>query len=298
MLLSDTHCDTLYEIGVQGNSNTAVTQKNLEEGGVTLQVMAMWTGRDGNKGDVDGIIKKELAAFHQLLKQGYTQVLSPAEQKEGQVSIMLSIEGGEVFEPGLYTVEEYHRLGVRMAALLWNNENKIGFPAKAQTSQGLTDYGLEVVKEMQRLHIAADVSHLNDQGFYDIFLKTHRPPMASHSNCRSLRNHFRNLTDDQIRLMIQNGGYIGINFYPYFLTDDRAALENVVQHIDHVCQLGGDQIVGFGSDFDGIEIAPIGLEGPEKFPDLLALLKKRGYSQEAIERIAGQNLIDYFNRIA
>jgi len=298
MFISDTHADTLYALGVQGNPAPTVTKESLQAGGVTLQVMALFTGTDGNNGDVDGIVKRELAAFQMLLNQGFVQVFSPSEQKEGQLSLMLSIEGCEMFEEGLHAVEAYHEKGVRMAALVWNNENKMAFPAKGKSKNGLTEYGLKIVKEMQRLHMAVDTSHLNEQGFYDLFLKTHTPPLASHSCCAALCDHFRNLTDAQIKLMIENGGYIGINFYPHFLKDASATLTDVVNHIDHVCQLGGQDIVGFGSDFDGIEIAPKNLESPSDFPRLIAALKTRGYDEKAIENIAGKNLIAYFNRIA
>lgn len=298
MFISDTHADTLYALGVQGNKAPTVSKESLTLGGVTLQVMALFTGSDGNKGDVDGIVKKELAAFDMLLGQGFVQVFSPSEQKEGQLSLMLSIEGCEMFEKELHAVEAYYEKGVRMAALVWNNENRLGFPAKGKSPKGLTEYGLQVVKEMQRLKMAVDTSHLNEQGFYDLFLKTHTPPMASHSCCAALCPHFRNLTDAQIKLMIQNGGYIGINFYPRFLKDAQATLTDVVNHIDHVCQLGGQDIVGFGSDFDGIEIMPQNLESPADFPRLIAALKARGYDEKTIENIAGKNLIAYFQRIS
>ena len=185
-----------------------------------------------------------------------------------------------------------------MAALLWNNENALGRSAKSGSTQGLTSYGLQVVREMQRLHMAVDTSHLNEAGFYDIFAKTHVAPMASHSCCRALCDHFRNLTDEQLRLMIRQGGYVGINFYPAFLNQDgRADVDTVAEHIDHVCQLGGEKHVGFGSDFDGIECCPRGLEHAGQIPHLLSALRKRGYGEDTLSDIAGGNLKAYFARI-
>ena len=122
--------------------------------------------------------------------------------------------------------------------------------------------------------------------------------MASHSCCRALCDHFRNLTDDQIRMMIQYGGFIGVNFYPAFLSEDKEAdTVTLAQHIDHICQLGGADIVGFGSDFDGIERYPEDLRHPGQMENLLRALRNYGYNEEAIEKIAGQNLLDYFARI-
>lgn len=211
---------------------------------------------------------------------------------------MLSMEGCELFEAGLSTVVEWAEKGVVMGALVWNNPNELAYPGFLPENKGLTAYGLQVAKEMQRLGMAVDVSHLSDAGFYDLMNKTHQPPIASHSCCRKLCSNGRNLTDHMIRALIAGGGYIGVNFYPVFLSDDgTATIETLVNHIDHICQLGGDQIVGFGSDFDGIEVQPEGLADCAALPALLSALKKRGYSEEAIQRIAGENLCAYFERI-
>ena len=151
---------------------------------------------------------------------------------------------------------------------------------------------------MQRLGMAVDVSHLNEAGFWDLFARGSRPPMASHSCVRSLCDHFRNLNDDQIEAMVQYGGYIGVNFYPAFLSEDgKATARTVAEHIDYICQMGGAEIVGLGSDFDGIECAPRGLEHPGDLPNLFNELRRMGYSEEALAGIAGGNLRAYFQRI-
>lgn len=295
MWICDTHSDTLFAMGVEKNASPAITPARLRQGGVTLQTFALWSGRQGNKGDVKGIMDAEMSMVPTMLAAGMKQVDDPTEAKEGESSFMLSIEGAEIFEGGLHTVAEWREKGVRMVALLWNNENKLGQSAKSGSTQGLTDYGVQVVKEMQRLHMAVDTSHLNEAGFYDIFAKTNLPPMASHSCCKALCDHCRNLSDEQLRLLIREGGYVGINFYPYFLNvDGKATLETVAEHIDYICQMGGEKIVGFGSDFDGIDCCPIGLENPADIPALLSALRKRGYSEATIEDIAGKNLLRYF----
>lgn len=301
MYIADTHSDTLYAMGVQHApaDRLMITPERLRRGGVTLQVFALWTGGKGNKGDVAGIVRSELAQVPGLMAAGLRQVTDPADAKVGEQCFMLSVEGGEVFEPGLHTVQLYRDKGVRMAALLWNNENALGYPAKSGDRRGLTDYGLQVAREMQRVGMAVDVSHLNEAGFYDLFAKTDRPPMASHSCCRALCNHFRNLTDEQLRLMIREGGFVGVNFYPHFLSEDgRADAALVARHIDHICQLGGAEIVGFGSDFDGIETTPDNVRHPGDIPNLLDELRRLGYDDAAIAGIAGENLKRYFARIA
>ena len=301
MYIADTHSDTLYAMGVQHApaDRLMITPERLCQGGVTLQVFALWTGGKGNKGDVAGIVQAELSQVPGLIAAGLRQVTDPADARDGEQCFMLSVEGGEVFEPGIHTVQLYRDKGVRMAALLWNNENALGYPAKSGDRRGLTDYGLQVAREMQRVGMAVDVSHLNEAGFYDLFAKTDRPPMASHSCCRALCDHFRNLTDEQLRLMIREGGFVGVNFYPHFLSEDgRADAALVARHIDHICQLGGAEIVGFGSDFDGIETTPDNVRHPGDIPNLLDELRRLGYDDATIAGIAGENLKRYFARIA
>lgn len=298
MFIADTHSDTLFALGVAGQKDTMITAERLHEGGVTLQVFAMFTGGKGNKGDYEGIARAEYAQVPYLISTGLKQVTNPADTRDGEHCFMLSIEGCELFEKDVASVQAWYDKGVRMAALVWNNENRIAYPAKGGSKDGLTPYGFEVVREMQRLGMAVDTSHLNEAGFYDLYNKTDKPPMASHSCCTALCNHFRNLTDDQLRLMIRNGGYVGVNFYPYFLSEDGVAdVNRVAEHIDHICQLGGAENVGFGSDFDGIECTPRGLEHPGHIPALLDALRARGYNEETIAGVAGGNLLKYYDRI-
>ncbi|MBQ4580976.1 MAG: membrane dipeptidase [Clostridia bacterium] len=299
MFIADTHSDTLFNLA-RGQKITEVdiTPERLITGGVTLQVFAMWSGPKGPGGDYAALAEAEYAARQQFIDAGVPQVDDPSEAVAGKPHYMLSLEGCEVFQDGLDKVAFWRERGVRMGAPVWNNENALATPAKKNPDDGLTDYGVKVVKEMQKQGIAVDVSHLNERGFYDLFLKGDKAPMASHSCCRALCDHFRNLTDDQIRLMIRDGGFIGVNFYPAFLSADKTATtRTLAQHIDHICQLGGADIVGFGSDFDGIERYPEDLRHPGQMGNLLAALRDYGYDGAALEKIAGGNLLGYYRRI-
>ena len=297
MRICDAHADTLYNLVTSPGKANDLTMERLKKGGVSLQTLAMYVGPKAPLEEVEALFDRMLDTFEDLKRQGWAQAFDPDEAVDGETRFMLSIEGCEVFARGLDVIQRYRDLGVRMAAVTWNHENALGTPHCVNATDGLKPYGLEAVKEMQRLKIAVDVSHLNEAGFYDILNKTDVPPMASHSCCRAIRDHSRNLTDRQLRDLFESGGFVGLNFYPSFLGTGPCTLDTLVDHYDHLLQMGGEGKIGFGSDFDGIETKPEGLDNPEDFPNLLDALRRRGYSETNIESIAGEGLIGYFKRI-
>lgn len=297
MRIADAHCDTLYEIVTRPDRPHDITLERLRQAGVSLQVMAMYVGPKAPLEEVEALFERMLAAFQGLKAQGLRQADDPGEAAEGQVMAMLSIEGCEVFSRGLQSISSYRELGVRMAAVTWNHENALATPHCVNATQGLKPYGFEAVREMQRLGMAVDVSHLNEAGFWDIMEKTDVPPLASHSCCRALKDHTRNLTDDQLRELFRKGGYVGLNFYPAFLGGDPCTLDTLADHFEHMHELGGEGKVGLGSDFDGIETKPRGLDNPLDYPELFSCLRRRGFSEPQVRSIAGEAMIDYFARI-
>lgn len=297
MRICDAHADTLYNLVTAPGKKNDLDMDRLISGGVSLQTLAMYVGPKAPLEETEELFNRMLAVFEDLKQQGWVQAFDPSEAEEGKVKFMLSIEGCEVFERGLESIERYRKLGVRMAAVTWNHENALATPHCVNATDGLKPFGLEAVREMQRLKIAVDVSHLNEGGFYDILNKTDVPPMASHSCCRAIKNHSRNLTDDQLKDLFAAGGFVALNFYPHFLTNGPCTLDTLVDHYDHLLAMGGEGKIGFGSDFDGIEAKPEGLDNPEDFPNLLAALRKRGYSEDNVRSIAGEGMIDYFTRI-
>ena len=296
MITCDTHCDTLYALVTRPGAPLDVTMERLKAGGVSLQTLAMYVGK-GRKGDVEGLFAAMFAKMAELERQGWKRVDDPSQAVDGQVAVMLSIEGCEPFDKGLQVVEEYRHRGVRMAAITWNHENTLAYPAMSGDTRGLKPYGLEAIRLMQKIGIAADVSHLNDAGVYDILEKCDLPPMASHSNCRALVNHPRNLSDDLLRQIFAKGGYVGVNFWPTIIGEP-ATIDRIIDHIAHMYDLGGEGKVGFGSDFDGIERKPEGVNSPADFPRILEGLRRRGFSETDVESVAGQALLGYYRRIA
>ncbi len=294
----DAHCDTLYAHLTAPGKPTDVTLDRLKQGGVAIQTMAMYVGPAA---DIDTIDQRFQGMFAQLdaLKQaGWKQVDDPKEATANEPHMLLSIEGCEVFARGLSVISDYRARGVRMAAITWNHVNALGTPHCIDATTGLSDYGLTAVKEMQRLKIAVDVSHLNEAGFFDIIKRTDVPPLASHSCARTLRDHSRNLTDEQLRALFRAGGFVGLNFFPLFITDQPVCtLDMLVDHIQHMYDQGGAGMVGFGSDFDGIGTKPQHLDNPADFPNLIERLRARGFSESDVRDIAGEAFIEYFARI-
>ena len=299
MIICDTHCDTLYMRALQPGKTPCVTMEHMRAGGVSLQTCTLFAGSQGVSGHPYEKAMAEYAAFERLRDaEGWRRVDSPLEASEGETKILLSVEGGEIFEGSVERVREFHALGVRMAALTWNNENEIAYPAKDGSDGHIKPAGWDVLRAMAELRMAADTSHLNEQGFWDLIERHSQPPMASHSCAKALCDHFRNLTDAQVRAMAERGGWIGINFYPRFLNGtERASVRDIADHIDHMCQLGAEKHVGFGSDFDGIECAPVDCQSPADVPRILDELRRRGYSEDAIADIAGRNFLRYYERL-
>ena len=299
MIICDTHCDTLYMRALEPERTPCVTMEAMQRGGVSLQTCTLFAGSQGVSGHPYEKAMAEYAAFERLRDtEGWTRVHSPLEAEEGKVKILLSVEGGEIFEGSVSRVQEFYERGVRMAALTWNNENEIASPAKEGAKDGIKPAGWAILREMANLRMAADTSHLNEAGFWDLIERHSQPPMASHSCAKKLCPHFRNLSDEQIRAMAERGGWIGVNFYPAFLSPSgQASVATICDHIDHICQLGAQKHVGFGSDFDGIETTPVDCKSPAAVPAILEELRRRGYSEEAISDIAGGNFLAYYRRL-
>ena len=176
----------------------------------------------------------------------------------GLVSAMLTVEDAACVDGKLERLHIMYDRGVRIIALTWNYENCIGFPNSpdpALHAKGLKEFGFEMLEEMGRLGMLADVSHLSEGGFWDVARENKKPFIASHSCARALCDHSRNLTDEQLRALGDRGGVCGVNFYSRFLRPDAAytANEDILRHMEYIANHAGIEAVAFGSDFDGID---------------------------------------------
>jgi len=274
------------------------------EGGVDCQTFAIYTGRQEDEPwalrtalQMVDIFDRECEANEGIVHvHSYDDI--HAANRAGRVAALLSIEGAEPLMGDLGVLRIFYKLGVRMMSLTWNWRTPFadGLSAKRADSK-LTDLGVEALREMERLGIVYDVSHLTDSCFWDISELKGGPFIASHSNCRAVCDHQRNLTDEMIRTLADHGGVMGMNFAPAFVDKEKATVERLVDHIDHIVDLVGVDHVGLGSDFDGISSTPEGLEDVSKMPNITRELVKRGYSDGDIEKILGGNHIRVFKEI-
>ncbi len=210
-----------------------------------------------------------------------------------KIGILLNIEGGEILGESLFMLDLIYRLGVRSIGLTWNERNAIADGVGETGSRGgLSQFGFQVIARMNALGVMIDVSHINEAGFWDVINNTSSPIIASHSCAQRLCNHPRNLNDQQLRALAKNNGLIGVNFCQDFLCKNgRASVDDVVKHISYIAEIAGVEAVAFGSDFDGIPLAPEGIENVSKFPLLIDKLIKSGFSEVEIMKISHGNFV-------
>ena len=324
MFVLDSHCDTPsqmmrgLDIGIDGD-RSQVDLPKLKAGGVDASFFALYTSADLSEDEAATKVLEMLARVYDALDVYSEQAalaLTPEDalrnKEKGLVSIFLGMENGSPIHKSLPLLRQFYRMGVRYMTLTHNGDDEIADSAAQGTRwHGLSPFGREVVDEMNRLGMIVDVAHVSDETFYDVIKCSKAPIVSTHSCCRALASHRRNMTDDMIRTLADHGGVIQINFYPVFLSDlyasfyevkgekasPRPGVSDVVNHIDHAVKVGGIEHVGIGTDFDGIEVTPKGLEDISKLPKVFDQLKRKGYSEDQIELIAGKNFLRAFNDV-
>ena len=240
-------------------------------------------------------IQREVDKHKRMIRLAYCAEDVEANRDSGKMSAILTIEGpaGFDFDPEL--LENLHQIGFRMSTLGWNEKNVL--TGSNVTGGGLTDKGREYVKEAQRLGILVDVSHISDEGFWDIMEITQAPVVASHSNSRAVCNHSRNLTDDMFRAICRTGGVAGINQYAEFL-GEHPTLDTVCDHVLHLLELDPDgKHIALGGDLDGCEAFSEGFEGIQSYPSLAQRLLERGLTEDMIRDIFWNNALNVLSSV-
>ena len=263
--------------------------------------------------------------------------------REDRVSIFLGMENGAPIQESLPLLRTFFRMGVRYVTLTHNGDNALADSAAEGTHwHGLSPFGMKALAEMNALGMMVDLSHASDETFWDCIRYSQAPVIATHSCCRALCGHRRNLTDDMLKALADKDGYVGINFYPAFLSERflsdpsdaalfdegerveadfiadpsdpvrvrawnamqdrlrslwRPGVREIVDHIDHAVEIAGINHVGIGSDFDGILVPPEGLEDVSMIGKVFDEMRRRGYAESEISKVAGGNLMAVMGRI-
>lgn len=354
MFLLDSHCDTPSQILrlrdlSKDNEYAHVDFPKLKRGGVDGAFFALYSPASLGNEEAYSYVHRLLGGVRKVLQSHPdTAALAVSEsdamenKNNGMFSVFLGLENGSPIGHDLKRLQEFYDAGVRYMTLCHSADNDIcdSCASKNKTWHGISPFGREVIAEMNRLGMLIDVSHISDEAFYDVVRCSAKPVVATHSCCRALADHPRNMTDDMIRTLAASGGVIQINFYPLFLDSafksvldgshimeygeevearfindpadpekrkawnavqrelmelPRPSFRVIADHIDHVVGLVGIDHVGIGSDFDGIEVTPDGMEDISMIPALFDELAARGYSQADLDKIASGNFFRVMN---
>lgn len=314
MFICDCHCDTLTELynknaSLYENEQHFDIKRQIALGG-GLQFCAIYVPTEvfryqGGLRYTLCLLDKYNQEIKKLHENGIDVLQVRTAEDAGNVlkhkaATLLAIEEGGAIDGSLEALRCLYELGVRAMTLTWSNRNDIadGINEEA-TGSGLTLFGKQVVAEMNRLGMLVDVSHISTAGFWSVIETSTKPVIATHSNAKSLCAHPRNLNDEQIKALAQNGGLAGITFAGQFLEEDwrNACIESVYKHIDYMLNLiGNDDHIGFGSDFDGISHPPYNIQGVQDYKPLIEYLSKY-YSDETINKITHQNVINLLQKV-
>ena len=324
MRVFDLHCDTIdsltfaeygafseYVQGAQGGDlvHNSIQLAADRMGCPWCQCYAVWVPDDLTSFGMDAL------TFYRTARDWFCAHTSPegpvsqvrdareidATLADGHVAALFTIENGAPLT-SLELVDEIAADGVKMVTLTWNAANPIA--SGSQATGGLTSYGREVLRAFEERHIVADVSHLNDDSFWDVARTARRPFAASHSNARAVCGHERNLTDDQFRAIVDVGGVVGINYFRGFISnrvtgfdappDGEVTFDELAAHIEHFLDLGGEGTIALGSDFDGSE-TPAWLDACEKVVPFYERIAER-FGQSLADKMFWNNAHDFFVR--
>jgi membrane dipeptidase len=324
-IVIDAHSDILCDIYPRRQCGEKQVLKNywvprMRKSGIDTRVVAVFNDSQFlpelalRKGlDIISTLYSELDESPEtVLCKSYYDIIKAKE--ENKIGLILGMEGAEPLGADVQLLRIFYTLGLRVlgfthALRTYLADGSFLTPRKTGKIGGLTDVGLTFLDEAQRIGILIDVSHLNDPSFWDVIEYSMAPVVATHSNCRTLRDHPRNLTDDQIRAVADSGGVIGINACSLFV--EAPDLEHLVRHIDHIVNIGGVEHAGIGPDFadyavqhmSEVEkvrlqmegIVPLkGLAGDEDVPKIAEELSKLGYRSKEIDLIMGENFLRVF----
>ena len=303
------HCDTVSELYKNRqetliNNSLCVDLKRLDKAGAYAQFFACFVNLNDYDRDRIGVEDRAYAAVLDMIRYAGNERTSFRQEKSASnvsepvcPKMLLTVEEGGVLGNREERLKILYDEGVRLLTLTWNYENCIGSPNskdRTQMEKGLKPFGIEIVERMNELGMLIDVSHLSDGGFFDCIKYSRVPVVASHSNARSLCKHPRNLTDEMLHLLGENGGVAGVNFYSAFLKESgRAEIPDLARHVLWMVDKAGEDAVALGTDFDGFpkEALPKGIRDVMDVAKLWEELERTGLTGRQIEKIASGNVL-------
>ncbi len=307
----DLHCDTLSRLlgremdsyGSLAENDCHISLSRAQKLPGYAQCFAVFTTdlwKDKSPVSPVQSFERQIVQFQKAMaeNQGIAMAYSPRDvinnHKNGVMSGILTIEGPAGFDFDPQLLSDLSLIGFRMTSLGWNEKNVL--TGSNVTGGGLTDLGKEYVKEAQKQRMIVDVSHISDEGFWDIMHITEKPVVASHSNARAVHNHSRNLTDEMFIALCQTGGLAGINLYSAFLGEN-ADIDTVCDHIFHYLELDPTgKHIALGGDLDGCDSLPSGFNGVDDYPKIASRLLERGLSEELIRNIYWNNALEVMSK--
>jgi len=304
MKIFDAHCDVLYKIweneslSFTEDSNLHITFNDLNKFPGSIQCMAIFVPPEVPEPLKFDSALKMIDIFYEKIIKPYDNIkviLQKADihkLKDHEIGVILTLEGCDVIGSDLIKLKTLYRLGVRAVGLTWNYANAVADGVLEERGGGLTNFGKDVIRELNTLDLWTDVSHLTERGFYEV-IDIAKYPIASHSNAYEICPHPRNLKDHQIRALIEKKGVMGMNFCPSFLKEQDAGISDILKHIEHICELGGEFNVGLGSDFDGIAMTPKGIANYGQYDNLINELVKH-YTHKQVENFCYDNFVNIF----
>lgn len=322
----DMHCDTVAEMyyskerGGQYSlyeNELHIDIQKLKKGDCLVQNFAAFVDLNNRK-EPFKYINELIDLFYEQIKLNSAHIAPvykfediEKNEKAGLLSALLTIEEGEACEGKIENIDHFYSRGVRMMNLCWNYNNSLTTPngidiqngtCTAETVNGLTPLGFEFVEKMESLGIIIDTAHISDKGFYDVLNHAKKPFVDSHTNARAVFDHTRNISDDMIRKLGEKGGVAGVNFCCEFMKDLTkeeygATVELSVKHIKHMINAGGEDCVGFGSDFDGISSHKLEPANASFMPLFVDEMKRQGFSDDLIEKVFYKNVLRVYKEI-
>lgn len=304
MKLFDLHCDTVTELCKTQqdlfSTKTQLSLNYLKAFKEWCQTFAIFIPDDYRGQAAEDYFETNYKYFMHLMEK-HNEVIEMVNSSrdiqkitaKGKCAAILSIEGGACINGKLENVQSLAQKGVKMLTLVWNGENEIA--SGHNTDKGITSFGHDVVKELENNNIIVDVSHLNDRGFEELTGIAKKPFIATHSNSRSVASHRRNLTDEQFKYIVQQKGLVGLNLFELFISDapNMGTPENLMKHVYHLLEIGGEDVLCCGSDFDGADIHQL-LNNPEKFGYFNEYMLKCGISKKIVDKIMFENALNFF----